>query len=531
MSSFKRGLVVSANQLASKAGANTLKRGGNAIDAAITTAHVLGVASPAFSGLGGGGFALIWLAREEKAVFVDFREKAPAAAREDMYRLTASGKVLRNENAVGYKAVAVPGAVSGHQALLENYGTLGLRETLEEATRIARRGFPVQRALAYTWKLGTKKLRRFKESRATYLRRGRPIREGDKIALPSLANTLTRISREGTHEFYRGVVARRIVEDMTANKGLITARDLEAYESSVRQPLHGKYKDFEIISAPPPSSGGAIILESLNILEHFPLKSYGNNSPQALHFLAEALARGYMNCRATISDPAFSNPPTERLTSKTFAEELASTISPTICSIPAPDSTPLMAASNTSHLVAVDADHNIVSLTESLECYFGSGVTAAGTGILLNDTMHDFEPRPQMTNSVAPGKIPMSSMSPTIVLKGGRPILALGAAGGPRIVSSTLETLLNVIEFGLELQDALAEPRVHINGAQIQLEERLKATARELRKMGHSVEVKRRKGRNAPSLYFGGVHAAQLSESNSLIGAADPRRDGLAVGL
>ena len=531
MQPFKSGLVVSANPLASRAGANILKKGGNAIDAAITTAHVLGVAAPAFSGVGGGGFALIWLAQEEESVFVDFREKAPLAAREDMYPLTPSGKVLREENAVGYKAVAVPGAISGHASILENYGTLRLRETLDQATRIARRGFQVGRTLAYTWRLGAKKLRRFKESRSTYLRKGRPFGEGARITLPSLANSLNSISREGAGECYRGEIARKIVEDMTTNGGLITAKDLEEYEPTTREPLRGTYKGYEILSAPPPSSGGAIILESLNILESFPLKSYGR-SIQALHIVAEALGRSFVNCRTTISDPAFSNPPTDRLVSKAFAKDQASAISPNKSSIPsAPTTSPLMPASNTTHLVTVDADHNIVSLTESVECYFGSGITVPGTGVILNDTMHDFEPRPEMTNSVAPGKIPMSSMSPTLVLREGQPVLALGGAGGPRIVSSTFEVLLNVIEYGLKLKDAVAEPRIHLNGTRVEFEERLGSAAKELRKMGHSIEIKQRMRPGDPGLYFGGVHAAQLADDHSLIGAPDPRRDGLAVGL
>ena len=522
--------MVSANPLASKAGAAILKKGGNAIDAAVTTAHVLGVATPAFSGIGGGGFALIWLARQEKAVFVDFRERAPAAAKEDMYSLAPSGRVLRQENAVGYKAVAVPGALAGHSSILEKYGTLRFRETLDQATRIARGGFPVGKALAYAWRLSARKLRRFNDSGSTYLRKGRPLREGAKFALPSLAKTLSHIGRQGVQEFYRGTVARKIVDDMTANRGLLTAADLEEYEPTLREPLHGKYEAFEVISAPPPSSGGATILESLNILEQFPLTSYGNRSPQSLHLLAEALVRSYMNCRTTISDPAFCNPPTERLVSKTFAEEQASTISSNTSSIPVGTSMPLMPASNTTHLVAIDAERNIVSLTESVECYFGSGITVPGTGIILNDTMHDFDPNPGTVNSVAPRKIPMSSMSPTIVLKEGRPVLALGSAGGPRIVTSTLEALLNVIEYGFELQDALAEPRIHLNGARIELEEPLRGVAAHLRKIGHTVEVKKRQGPGDPGLYFGGVHAAQLSD-NTLIGAPDPRRDGEAVSL
>jgi gamma-glutamyltranspeptidase/glutathione hydrolase len=532
LSPFKSGLVVSGNSLASKAGANILKKGGNAVDAAITTAHVLGVAAPAFSGIGGGGFALIWLAREEKAVFVDFREKAPAAATEDMFKLTASGHVRREKNAVGYKSVAVPGAVAGHELILEKYGTLELKVTLDNAASIARRGFPVGRALAYTWKLSAKKLQRYKESRSTFLRKGRPYREGDHVTLPTLSTTLRTLAREGAKVFYGGSIARKIADDITGNGGLVTANDLENYEPTIREPLHVTYKNYEVISAPPPSAGGAIIIQSLNMLEGLPLKGRETRPAERLHMVAEVLARSSSNCQASISDPAFVNPPMEKLLSRANAKDWASTISLGRSSIPADQGgLPDMSASNTTHLVAIDAEHNVVSLTESVECYFGSGVTVPGIGILLNDTMHDFEPRPRMLNSVVAGKIPMSSMSPTIILKEGRPVLALGAAGGPRIVSSTFQTLLNVIEYGMTLRAAVAAPRIHVNGRKIELEDTAGHTiARELREMGHHVEVKKRLSGD-PGLYFGGVHAVQVFEDGTLIGAPDPRRDGVAVGL
>ena len=510
---------------------NVLKKGGNAIDAAITTAHVLGVAAPPFSGIGGGGFALIWLSREEKAVFIDFREKAPSAAREDIFKLTPTGSVVGAENAIGYKAVAVPGAIAGHASILADYGTLRFGQTLDPAARIARQGFRVGRALAYTWRLGAKKLHRFAESKLTYLKRGRPYVEGDKVALPSLARTLVTIGREGGEEFYKGSIARELAKDMAANKGLITTGDLEEYQPTVREPLRGSYKEYEIISAPPPSVGGAIILQSLNILQNFSLEDYGNGSTRGLHILAETLMRSFLSCSTRISDPAFSNPPIERLLSKAEARELAAAISPDKASTLPPRSLPVMPASNTTHLVAIDAERNIVSLTESLECYFGSGVTVPSTGIILNDTMHDFEPRPKTVNSVAPRKVPMSNMSPTIVLKDGQPSLALGAAGGPRIASVTLQVLLNAIEYGMKLCDAVATPRIHVNGRRVQMEGTIRRqAANALRKMGHSVEVKR-PGKDDPGLYFGGVHAAQISDDNTLVGAPDPRRDGLALGF
>ena len=533
MSPFKSGLVVSANALASRAGARVLKKGGNAVDAALTTAHMLGVAAPAFSGIGGGGFALIWLAREEKTIFVDFRERAPLAAREEMFNLTPTGKVLREENAIGYKSVAVPGTISGHASVLEKYGTMHLADTLEPATRTARRGCRVGRAQAYAWQQSAKKLARFKESGSTYLKRGRPYREGDMFTLPKLAKSLTAVAHEGAEEFYRGPLGRKITDDMTLKGGLMTGRDFEDYEPTVREPLHGSYRDYEIVTAPPPSCGGAMILESLNMLEELPPGGYRTSPSERLHLLAEVLARASMSCRPTISDPDFANAPVEKLLSKSFAKELAASVSPNTSSITSlAEHFPSMPASNTTHLVAVDDERNVVSLTESVECYFGSGVTVPETGIILNDTMHDFEPRRDMPNSVAPGKIPMSSMSPTIVFKEGVPILVLGSAGGPRIVSSTLQVLLNVIEFGLNLEDAVAAPRIHVNGSRVELEENVgHNVARRLKGMGHSIKVKKQAGPRDPGLYFGGVQAAQLSDDKWLGGAADPRRDGLAAGL
>ncbi len=450
-----------------------------------------------------------------------------------MFKLTRSGKVVREENSVGYKSVAVPGTISGHGLMLEKYGTMKLKDTLAPAIKCARRGFRVGRALDFTWKPGVTKLKRFDDSRKTYLKRGRPYHQGEKITLPSLAKTLETLGHDGVEEFYNGAIAEKICQDMKANDGLITSADLERYKPTIREPLRGTYRDYEILTAPPPSSGGAIILQSLNMLESRPLERFGQNSPKSLHVISEALARSNLSCRASISDPEFVDAPMGKLLSKEFAEEVGSTINPDRASMPAePTGSPLMPASNTSHLVVIDSEHNLVSMTESVECYFGSGITVPGTGMILNDTMHDFEPRPKMANSVAPWKIPMSSMTPTIILKNGRPIMAVGSAGGPRIVSSILLVILNVLEFKMGLENAVAAPRIHVHGNLVQLENTLtRKTATELRKMGHSVEIRKLTGRGDPGLYFGGVHAAQLSEDNRLSGAADPRRDGLAVGI
>ncbi len=527
MPQFKSGIVVAAHPLAARIGMNILRKGGNAVDAAVATALGLGVAAPAFCGVGGGGFALIWLAREGKALFVDYRERAPHAAKYDMFQVTSTGKVFRDENSVGYKAVAVPGAIAGHSLMLEQYGRMSLRDVLQQSISYARKGFQVTKALAYAWIQSASKLKRFKSSSAVYLRKGRPYREGDKITLRDLAKSYFAMARNGPSEFYSGRIAKRITDDMASHGGLVSNKDLESYKPTIREPVRGSYKGLEVISAPPPSSGGPIIVQTLNMLENYPLSSYGHNSVQAIHVISEALGRGYINCRAHVCDPDFSRTRFDNLISKDFAKTLASTIKLDTASIPiGAGNLPSMPTSSTSHLVAIDSEHNVVSMTESVECYFGSGVVVPDTGIILNDTMHDFDPNPNQPNSVAPWKIPMSSMSPTIILKNGTPVIAVGSAGATRIISSALQAILNFFEFGKPIKDAVAAPRLHIHQNQIQLESGVaRQSAASLRRMGHEVKTKR------AGMYFGGVHAAILNQNNTLEGASDPRRDGSTLGL
>ena len=532
MPQSKRGIVVAANPIASRVGLSVLKKGGNAIDAAVATAQALGVANLAFSGIGGGGFALIWLAKEQKPVFIDYRERAPISASENMFQVNSSGKVVGNQNAEGYRAVAVPGTLTGHALMLERLGSMKLKELIQPAIDCARRGFQVRRTLAYVWKQKStiSKLKRSKASSSIYLRKSRPYRQGEKISLPDLKKSLEKIAANGYMEFYDGSIAAKICDDMKANNGLVTRADFQRYTPTLRNPLRGSYKGFDIISAPPPSVGPTIILQVLNMLETYSLKSYGHNSAQTLHLLAEVLARGNENCRTRVCDPDFAAVPMDLLVSKDFAREASKNMNPNAASFPS-NPLPSMPASNTTHFVTADSEGNVVSMTESIECYFGSGVTVPGTGIILNDTMHDFDPQPKMANSVGPWKIPMSSMCPTIVLKDGRPILALGSAGGPRIVTSTLQALLNVTEFEMGVKEAVAAPRMHLDGDCIQLENSIPSAAvKELRKMGHKIQVKKPKDKSDPGLYFGGVHAAEFTEEG-MRGGADPRRDGLAISL
>ncbi len=516
---------MAAHPLAARAGLEILKKGGNAIDAAAATALALGVVTPAFCGTGGGGFALIWLASERKSIFLDYRERAPLGSKEDMFQLTSAGKVVGNRNSVGYKAVAVPGTVAGHSLLVEQFGNFTLRKVLQPAIRYARQGFGVSERMADVWKLSVTKLRRSKGSRAVYLKKSKPYRRGSRIMPKDLATSLTAIAKHGPTEFYEGTISDKILRDMTENNGLVSEKDLQDYEPTIREPVRGSYKGYEIVSAPPPSSGGAIIIQSLNALENYSLDDSGQNSAKSLHIITEVLMRAYANVRPRVCDPDFSPSPVNELISKDFARRITSGILPNIASDPVqPVGLTGAPTSSTSHLTVIDGQNNVVALTESIECYFGSGVVVPGTGIILNDTMHDFDPRPHQLNSVGPGRIPMSSMSPTILMREGRPFLVVGSAGGTRIITSTLQTIINVLEFGNSIRDAVSSPRIHTQDNLVEMEDRIpKSTIQELQKMGHHVKV-----RKLSEMYFGGVHAAIVD--GGFDGAADPRRDGMAVG-
>ncbi len=525
MPKFKHGIVVAAHPLAARAGLEILKKGGNAIDAAAATALALGVVTPAFCGTGGGGFALIWLASKQKSIFLDYRERAPVQSKEDMFQLTSAGKVVGDRNSVGYKAVAVPGTVAGHSLLVEQFGNLTLRSVLQPAIRYARRGFGVSEGMADVWKLSVTKLRRSRGSRAVYLKKGKPFRRGNRIMPKDLAASLASIAKHGGREFYEGKISDKILRDMTENNGLVSEKDLQGYKPTLREPVRGSYKGYEIVSAPPPSSGGAIIIQSLNALENYSLDNFGQNSAKALHLIAEVLTRAYAGVRPHICDPNFSQSPVNELISKDFARRITSGILPnTATHALQPVDPPGGPTSSTSHITVIDGQQNVVALTESIECYFGSGVVVPETGIILNDTMHDFDPRPHQLNSVGPGKIPMSSMSPTIIMKEGRTFLVAGSAGGTRIVSSTLQTIINVLEFGHSIRDAVSSPRIHTQDNLVEMESRIpKSTIEGLQKMGHHLKV-----RKPSEMYFGGVQAALVD--GGFDGAADPRRDGIAAG-
>ena len=522
-------MVSSASRYASEACVEVLKAGGNAVDAAVATALALSVAAPAFSGVGGGGFMLVHLAATRESHIVDYRETAPKLATPDMFRVGADGNVEGSENMMGYKAPGVPGSLAAMALALERFGTMPLSEVLKPAIRYAREGFVVGPFLGWVMDDNVDRaVDKFRGNaaagKAMLKPDGSTYAVGETLILKDQGDTLDRVSRNGIGEFYEGFVAESLDRDMAANGGLLRKDDLREYRPQMRVPLGGSFKDIQLVTACPPSSGGIALIQLLRILEDQDLKSKGHNSAETIDLMAKVLASVYAE-RRHVADPGFESIPTDDLISDQKIRSLASA---SLEGKPPGGSSP-SDRSQTSHLSVLDGAGNAVAATESLECFFGSGVMIPGTGVFLNDTMHDFDPVPGGINSVQPGKRPMSSMSPTIFLKDGRPLLVIGSAAGPRIITAVLQVVLNVLEHGMDIQAAIEAPRFHHQGGgdrMIMMESRISAGVRaDLEGRGYRVDVL-----EDFTYAFGGVHAV-LADDGVLKGGADPRRDGVAVGF
>lgn len=523
----RSGIVASAHRLASEAGLKVLKRGGNAVDAVVATALSLGVVAPAFSGVGGGGFMLVHLGRKGKTLYIDYRETAPALATPDMFKADADGEAVNLENSMGYKAVGVPGSIAGLTHAIEKYGNLNFKDVASHAVEYARKGFAISKILAYIMANNVdnsfEKFRRFRETGKLWLKDGRPCRAGQMKTNKEFASALEKVCREGASAFYHGELGESLVEDMAKNGGLISSSDLSKYEIAEREPVTGTYREYEVVAMPPPSLGGTAIIQLLNLFENLDLKGMGHNRPGTIATMAKALGLVYANLRKSIADPAFVEVAVEKLTSKNFARKLWFGEGERGS---AHDST---RKNWTTHMSVVDKERNVAAITESLECFFGSGVTIPGTGICLNDTMHDFDTQRGGVNSIAPGKRPVSNMTPTLLLKDGEPFLVTGSAGGPRIVTATLQTILNVVEHGMDVQEAVDAPRIHYQGTgAIRIESRIPRSVRtKLEGMSYSTQVPNY-AQLTPGydLYFGGVHAVLIGKKGELRGGADRRRQG-----
>ena len=437
-------MVVSAEDHATRAGLAAMRKGGNAVDAAITVGFVLAVTHPAAGNIGGGGFMLIRFA-DGRSTFIDFRERAPAAATRDMF-LGDDGEPTV-DSVEGYRAVAVPGTVRGFDLARRKYGVRPWAELVKPALQLTRKGFPVSRGLAESLRANAR-LQLFEESRRIFLRHGRPYEPGERFRQPKLRATLKRIARRGPDEFYRGKTARLIAADMKRNGGLVTMADLAEYEAVERRPLAGRYRDYEILSAPPPSSGGAGVVQMLNMLEGTAYAAGGAGSASAIHYVAEVMRRFFADRAEHFGDADFADVPIEKLTGKKYAADRRSTIRPDRAT-PSEDVRPGRPlgyeSPETTHYSIVDAEGNAVAVTYTLNGLYGSGVAARGTGVLLNNIMDDFTSKlgePNMfgllqseKNAIEPRKRPLSAMTPTIVSRGGELFMVVGAPGGPTIIS------------------------------------------------------------------------------------------------
>lgn len=468
----ENGMVVTAQHLASHVGVDVLKNGGNAVDAAVAVGYALAVVYPAAGNLGGGGFMTIQLADGRKT-FLDFREKAPLAATANMY-LDKEGNVVPDLSTRGHLAVGVPGTVSGMELALKKYGTKPRNEVIAPAIKLAEDGFVLEQGDVELLEYATDVFKKdIKDSGAIFLSNGEPMQVGQKLVQKDLGKTLREISEKGADGFYKGWVADAIVTSSQANKGIITQADLDKYKTRELAPIECDYRGYHVVSAPPPSSGGVVICEIMNILDGYPMKDLGYHSAQGMHYQIEAMRHAYVDRNSYLGDPDFVKNPIAHLLDKNYATKIRTAIDPQKAGV-SRELKPGVApheGSNTTHYSIVDKWGNAVSVTYTLNDWFGAGVMASKTGVILNDEMDDFTSKigvPNMyglvqgeANAIAPGKAPLSSMSPTIVTKDGKVVMVVGTPGGSRIITATLLTMLNVIDYGMNIQEAVDAPRFH----------------------------------------------------------------------
>ena len=532
----RRGMVVASDSVAAEVGRDVLQAGGSAVDAAVATAFALAVTLPAAGNIGGGGF-LVYRAADGSDSAYDFRETAPAAASPEMF---LSGGVYDAErHHDSHVAVGVPGSVAGLHRAWSDHGRLSWRRLVEPAISLARDGFVLTHARAASLAGVLPRMARYPAAVAAFSNAGVPYAAGERFRQPDLAGTLERIAAEGPDGFYRGRTASLLAREMAEHGGLITEADLAAYEPRVREPIRGTYRGYEIVSMPPPSSGGITLVQMLNVLEGYDLQAAGYGSAINVHRIAEAMRRGFADRARHLGDPDF-NPamPVLRLTSKEYAAGLRGTIDAERASRSGPDTFEWPATGNeTTHVSVVDADRNAVALTTTLEQSYGSKIAVPGAGFLLNNEMGDFNAAPGLTtatgligtepNLAAPGKRMLSSMTPTIVARDDRLLMVTGSPGGRTIINTVLHTILNVVDFGMNVQEAVDAPRFHHQWLPDELRYERHGlspdTAALLEVRGHRLATRASQG---------AAHAIVFdAEADILEGAADPRRaDAAAAG-
>lgn len=533
----KHGMVASEQALATQVGLDILKQGGNAVDAAVAVGFALAVVLPNAGNLGGGGFMVVHDSKTGKNIALDFREMAAARAHRDMY-LDDKGQVIDGKSLFTHDAVGVPGTVAGLAHALKQWGTLPLAKVIAPAIKLAEQGFVVSESLATTLAEEKDTLGKWPASRAIFFKQGAPLKAGDKLVQKDLAASLREIGKSGAAAFYQGTIAQKISQEMARHGGAITLQDLKNYKVVERAPIVGDYHGYQVVTMPPPSSGGIHLVQILNMLSHYPLKDYGPNSANSIHVMAESMKRAYADRSAYLGDPDFVTIPVTGLLSKAYADNLVNGISLEKAT-PAADIKPGQPqpyeSDQTTHFSIMDRHGNAVAVTYTLNLNFGSGIVAEGTGILLNNEMDDFSVKPGVpnafglvggsANAIAPNKRPLSSMTPTIVMKDNTPWLVTGSPGGARIITTVLQSIVNTIDHGMNPAEAIVTPRVHHQWLpdELRIEEGVSAdTIALLRQRGHQVTTKAPMGR---------VQIIQADRSG-FYGYSDPRNpDGKTLGF
>ena len=541
----EKGMVVTAQHLASQVGVDILKRGGSAIDAAVAVGYALAVVYPAAGNLGGGGFMTIRFADGRKT-FLDFREKAPRAASRDMY-LDKDGNVIKGLTTLGWLAVGVPGTVSGLEYARKKYGTMTRAALIEPAIELAEDGFILEQSDVDMLASATEDLGRAPATAEIFLNKGMPFVAGQRLVQRDLAGTLRSIRKQGVDGFYGGKTGAAIVRASKAGGGIIDQDDLDRYKTRELAPIECDYRGYHVISAPPPSSGGVAICEMLNILEAYPLRELGWGSAQALHDEIEAMRHAFVDRNSRLGDPDFVSNPTRELIDKSYAAKIRDSIKPDKAGISGDlgQGVALHEGSNTTHFSIIDDAGNAVSVTYTLNDWFGARVVASGTGVLLNDEMDDFTANPRVANAdgfvrgdanaIAPRKTPLSSMTPTIVTRDHKPVLNLGTPGGSRIITTVLQTILNVVDFQMNIQEAVDAPRIHHQWLpDVTNVERFALspdTQRVLESMGYRFDNAQPANHVAAILVGAPSLGGKAIGRNRFYGANDPRRGtGLALG-
>jgi gamma-glutamyltranspeptidase / glutathione hydrolase len=548
MATGRQGMVVTAGEQASEAGLAILRQGGTAVDAAVAASFAISVIRPQSTGIGGGGFFLLYLAKKKETIAIDFRERAPLAATHDMF--VRDGKAVPELSRNGPLAIAVPGLIAGLVDVQKKYGTMPLAKVMAPAIRLADDGFPVYPQLASAIQYRVKLLGDSPATRAIYFRDDRPLGEGELLIQKDLAKTLRTVAGKGKNGFYKGAVAKAIVQEMQARGGLITQEDLDKYHVIYRPSVTGTFHDAQIHAMPPPSSGGVLITQMLNVLSGFPLQEIGFHTPKGIHLLTETLRLAFRDRAQYLGDPDFAEVPVSMLASEKYATEQRAKIDLAKATpsnaIPATPAGKIESTS-TTHLSVIDKHGNAVATTQTVNLYFGSGVMVPGTGILLNNEMDDFSAQPMNpnafgligvtdANTIAPRKTPLSSMSPTIVTKNDKVILITGSPGGSRIISSTLQVLLNTLAYDMSLPEAMFAPRIHHqwfpDELQIEVQKggEAEGLVAALRQMGHT--VKPVETSNDGRHMFGNVQAIHIDPDSGVItGVSDPRGEGRPRGF